>query len=210
MKVQRTIDKEKLSDAYGVHVKDAYELVKMYKKPVHNDLGKLPKYIRKIFYSSSKDKFYGVHPYYPDIELDISQLQPLFNQLVESETPYDKERFKTFTLDVSPERYKEWCLNKKCSTLDDIIALDDSLTKIVGYIRFNICETESAKTLYVFNFVVDESYRGHGIGKELLKRCENIAFNTKCDFITLSCYRINKAIKLYKSLGFKEVDLGAL
>ena len=41
MKVFRTTDRKTISDAYGVHVKDAYELVKMYKKPVHYDLGEL-------------------------------------------------------------------------------------------------------------------------------------------------------------------------
>ena len=210
MKIQRSIDKKELSDAYGVHVKDAYELVKMIKKPTHNEMSNYPKYLREIFYSSTEDKFYGVNPNYPNVEIDISQLQPLFDQLVKSETPYDKERFATFSLNVSPERYKNWYLTKRDETLGDLIALDDSLTNIVGYIRYNMSETDNSKSLYVFDFVVSEQYRGHGIGKELLQRCENLAFNTKCDFITLSCYRINKAIKLYKSLGFKEIDLGAL
>jgi hypothetical protein len=151
MKVQRTIDRNKLSDAYGVHVKDAYELVKMIKKPIHNELGKVPKHIREIFYSTDKNKFYGINPNFTDIEIDISQLQPLFDQLIESETPYDKERFKTFSLDVSPEQYKSWYLRRRSDTLGDLIALDDTLTKIVGYIRFSISESDETKSLYVFN-----------------------------------------------------------
>ena len=65
MVVNRTTARDTFADAYGVHVKDAYELVKMAKKPEHNELGKLKITERVITYNNSDGNFYGEsHGYY--------------------------------------------------------------------------------------------------------------------------------------------------
>ena len=204
MIVNRTTDRNIIADAYGVHVKDAYELVKMSKKPVHRDLRRLPTNIRELLYDKNH-KIIGFSHRFPNVSIDLSQLQPLMNQLVDSERPYDKERFKIFEMDMSPENYQAF-MNRKTENTHDLIYLDDTLTKIIGFIRCHFCELDNGeKYLYVYNFVVDKNYRGKGIGKDMLQRAENVAFNSKCKYIVLSVYRVNKAIKLYKSLGFNEI-----
>ena len=205
MTINRTTDREVFANAYGVHVKDSYELVKMAKKPIHHtELGKSK--INERLIEGKDGNFYGVNYNYPAVQIDLSQLQPLLDQLVESEKPYDKERFKNFQMDMSPENYKNWYYGTHSKDCHDMIYLNDSLTEIIGFGR--VCESsvnEKHKYLYVYNFVVSDKYRGKGIGKNMLMRFENIAFNNKCDYIILSCYRVNKAIKLYKSLGFNEI-----
>ena len=205
MVVNRTTARDTFADAYGVHVKDAYELVKMAKKPEHNELGKLKITERVITYNNSDGNFYGESHGYPDVLLDLSQLQPLLDQLVNSERPFDKERFKNFEMDMSPENYRSW-FARHSDNCHDIIRLDETLKEIVGFGRICKCSiNDDHKYLYVYNFVVSDKCRGKGIGKNMLQRFENVAFNTKCDYIVLSCYRVNKAIKLYKSLGFNEI-----
>ncbi len=204
MLINRSINRDTFTDAYGVHVKDSYELVKMAKKPIHNNLGEVKKNERIISYDSSLNKFCGVSNRFSSILLDMNQLQPLMDQLVNSEKPYDKERFKNIKMDMSPENYEMWFKNhnKNCK---DLIYLDDSLKNIIGFARMSESDEENRKYVYICNFVVDNRYRGKGIGKYMLQRLENYAYNTKCNYIILSCYRVNKAIKLYKSLGFKEL-----
>ena len=58
MVVNRTTTRDTFADAYGVHVKDAYELVKMAKKPEHNELGKLKITERVIKYNNSDGNYY--------------------------------------------------------------------------------------------------------------------------------------------------------
>ena len=206
MTINRTVDRDKFASAFGVHVKDSYELIKMAKKPIHHDEMGKSKINERIIEGRSGGKFYGTNINYPDVPIDLSQLQPLLDQLVESEKPYDKERFKDFQMDMSPENYMNWYYGKRSKDCHDMIYLNDSLTEIVGFGRVCECELdENQKFLYVYNFVVSDKYRGKGIGKTMLKRMDNIAFNTKCDYIILSCYRVNKAINLYKSLGFNEI-----
>jgi GNAT superfamily N-acetyltransferase len=60
------------------------------------------------------------------------------------------------------------------------------------------------KYLEVDNFVVDESYRGQGVGKKLLKWVEARAREEKCDMIGLDSYvTAEGAHRFYFANGFK-------
>ena len=78
--------------------------------------------------------------------------------------------------------------------------------KVIGTIQGIICEElygECLPFLVMENFVVNESYRGKNIGRNLLKELENIGKERKCSqiiFITESDRR--QAIKFYENQGF--------
>jgi putative acetyltransferase len=57
----------------------------------------------------------------------------------------------------------------------------------------------------LFAIIVDEKYRGKGIGAKLLRELMTLAKERfKLEFIHLEVYQGNPAINLYKRLGFKE------
>ncbi len=57
----------------------------------------------------------------------------------------------------------------------------------------------------LFAIIVDEKYRGKGVGAKLLRELMALGKERfKLEFIHLEVYRGNPAIELYKRLGFKE------
>lgn len=57
----------------------------------------------------------------------------------------------------------------------------------------------------LFAIIVDEKYRGKGIGAKLLRELMALAKERfKLEFVHLEVYRGNPAIDLYRRLGFKE------
>jgi len=56
----------------------------------------------------------------------------------------------------------------------------------------------------VDELVVDESYRGQGIGKKLINRIEEIAISNQCNQIELdSSFHRKEAHHFYESIGYK-------
>jgi RimJ/RimL family protein N-acetyltransferase len=57
----------------------------------------------------------------------------------------------------------------------------------------------------LFAIIVDEKYRGKGVGAKLLRELMALAKERfKLEFLHLEVYRGNPAINLYRRLGFKE------
>jgi GNAT superfamily N-acetyltransferase len=62
----------------------------------------------------------------------------------------------------------------------------------------------SGKYLEVDNFVVDEKYRRHGVGKLLIEWCEEYARDQNCCMIGLDSYVFaDQAHRFYFRLGYK-------
>jgi len=100
---------------------------------------------------------------------------------------------------ISEETLKEDLL-KHLEQLSIIVILDDDV--IVGYLSYNIKEKHSKK-LIVDQFVVEQDYRKHGLGKKLMEEVKNIAIENNCDRIELSCWLFNKnALERYEHIGF--------
>lgn len=100
---------------------------------------------------------------------------------------------------ISDETLKE-DLIKNFENLSTIVILDDDV--IVGYLSYKIKEKHSKK-LDVDQLVIDEKYRGKGLGKKLMEEVKNIALKNNCDRIELNCWMFNNnALKMYEHIGF--------
>ena len=91
------------------------------------------------------------------------------------------------------------CLNNLEKFTKVFIAYD---TKAVGCLAMKEKDIVEVGRLYV-----EPKYRNKGIATELFKQVEEQAKKIKAEKIILDTYdRFDKAIKLYKKLGFKEID----
>ena len=103
--------------------------------------------------------------------------------------------------DISDEELKE-DLIKNFERLSTIVIIDNDI--IVGYLSYIIKERHSKK-LDVDQLVIDERYRGQGLGKKLMEEVKNIAVNNSCDRIELNCWLFNEsALAMYEHIGFNK------
>ena len=77
--------------------------------------------------------------------------------------------------------------------------------KIVGMITASVYRIPYLKKAYLDDFVVDETYRGQGIGSQLFRRAVELAKEKRAAYVdfTSSPKRI-ESNKLYEKLGFKK------
>ncbi|EDV29210.1 Diamine acetyltransferase 1 [Trichoplax sp. H2] len=75
--------------------------------------------------------------------------------------------------------------------------------KIIGFaLYFFAYSTWQGKMLYLEDLFVEEAYRGHGIGKSILKKLSQVAKDTDCCRIHWVVLDWNqKAIDFYESIG---------
>ena len=66
--------------------------------------------------------------------------------------------------------------------------------------------TKNMLTGYMMNLAVNEEYRGRGIGSELMNRLCDYAAGEGAKAAVFYVVARNKAVKLYKELGFIEAD----
>ena len=102
---------------------------------------------------------------------------PLIHQM------YKKMDYKTFEVALD-----EMILNKNYKMVAGYV--DDKIVAVSGYwiARMLYC----GRYLQVSNFVVDENFRGRGVGKKILNYLENKARNLGCDKVVLDSYTENK------------------
>lgn len=64
------------------------------------------------------------------------------------------------------------------------------------------------KGLYIDGFYVDEAYREHGFGKQMMKYMANLALQRGCKRLEWGCLDWNEsALNFYGNLGAKGVDI---
>lgn len=67
-------------------------------------------------------------------------------------------------------------------------------------------ELEDAGSLYLSGLAVDEAYRGHGIGGELMDRVEGLAAAAGSARVSLICFERNeRAMAFYRRRGYREI-----
>lgn len=79
--------------------------------------------------------------------------------------------------------------------------------KVIGFCAMLIENNfwQEGQIAYVYAMIVDESFRGQGIGKKLLEEAFQTAKNRKCKKIELdSGFPREKAHKFYESIGFEK------
>ncbi len=79
--------------------------------------------------------------------------------------------------------------------------------KIIGWIGVaEALQIESAPFCEIRGLIVDERYRGHGIGKMLIEKVKQWSKETGNKTLRLRCNMIRKEAHLfYQHLGFKEI-----
>ena len=84
--------------------------------------------------------------------------------------------------------------------------------KVVGFISLRI-ENKNDElivnridSLYVSDFSVLLDFRGKGIGHKLMSKAEDFARDMKIKYIKLIVFSKNKAVEIYKEMGFVEYE----
>ena len=119
------------------------------------------------------------------------------------------DRFENFPIseDDIIKKYVE--NNGDCPEEDNFFPMTAFTSEqIVGHLIMRY--TNPQKTVLRFGFViVDNSFRGKGYGKQMLKLAMDFAFNIlKVEKVTLGVFDNNPAAYLcYKSVGFKETHM---
>ncbi len=86
-----------------------------------------------------------------------------------------------------------------------VLAAIDSQNKIIGIITLVIYnKLDGVKKLYIEDFVVDQQFRGRGIGTSLLKAAIDLARKNNCHTVHLtSASHRTEANRLYHQFGFQ-------
>lgn len=103
---------------------------------------------------------------------------------------------------LSDEDLKEMLTSKNTK----IIVVKDS-DNIVGMITVTLIRIPYRKKAFLDDVVIDEAYRGHGLGTRLFKKALDIAKEERAVFaeFTSAPHRM-AANKLYEKLGFEKKD----
>ena len=104
------------------------------------------------------------------------------------------------------------------SQLQDLLAKDgfhllvaeNEEGTIIGMLTLTSCSTLAGEKLWIEDVIVDESHRGHGTGRALLREAISYASDTlKATSITLTSNPSRvQARSLYRSEGFEEYNTG--
>ncbi len=127
---------------------------------------------------------------------------PLILYFIKSLAAYEKMEHR---LKVTEERLKDSLFNKKHAEV--LLAFEHE--KPVGFaVFFHTFSTfYGDANLYLEDLFIEESFRGKGYGKSLLKALSKIALQRQCEYLKWSCLDWNTpSIDFYKSLGAKQVN----
>ncbi|MFR3728649.1 N-acetyltransferase family protein [Lacrimispora sp.] len=106
---------------------------------------------------------------------------------------------------ATEESIEEWIFEKKKAEV--IFVQADG--KEVGYALFfhNFSTFLGRAGIYLEDLYVTPEYRGHGLGKALIKKLGSIAVERGCGRLEWSCLDWNtKSIEFYRSMGAKPMD----
>lgn len=95
-------------------------------------------------------------------------------------------------------------LDSPCVSL--YVAEDLESNKIIGMVSFVLYRIPYVRKASMEDLVVDEVYRGQGIGTELIKSVVAKARNNKAAYLDFTSRSRRNSNNLYSKLGFKQRD----
>ena len=130
-----------------------------------------------------------------------SKCDELLTKLIADERQYDKEVEEGI---VVKDYFKNVITNKNniilCYIEDDIVK---------GYAYFRASYNYNEKGYIIDGLYVLDEYRNQGIATKLIKHGMDIIKQNGATFVDINALAANEiALKLYKSLGFKEFKIG--
>jgi len=133
-------------------------------------------------------------------EDEFAEVFPVLKQLAAIETP---ETVELLTLQKSWDQYQ------KSYTQNYRLYVAKSTTEVLGVAGLRVCDDpiNNGKPYGIINnLVVEEDYRGLGIGTDILERVELVAKKEKCDLCMIVFLKNNKKAKdLYEENGYSHV-----
>lgn len=133
-------------------------------------------------------------------EEEFADVFPVLKQLAIIETP---ETVETLTA------AKAWTQYQKSYEQNYRLYMANSTTEVLGVVGLRVCEDpiNNGKPYGIINnLVVEEDYRGLGIGTDMLERVEMVAAKQKCDLCMIVTLKTNKKAKeLYEHHGYNYV-----
>lgn len=134
-------------------------------------------------------------------EKEISK--ELYNLAIESG---NHSRFKIDTrlpADSFERLYKTWINESVNGEFADKVYIYSHSNKIIGFVTVKI-ELEVGKIGLI---AIDESYRGKGVGKQLIYKVESYLKEEDVKILTVATQKNNSAaMKFYQNIGFKEFE----
>jgi ribosomal protein S18 acetylase RimI-like enzyme len=134
-------------------------------------------------------------------EDEFVEIFPLLNQLGHIETP---ETIESLT------QQKSWAQYQSAMLQNYRLYMAKSTTEVLGVVGIRICDdpmNNGKPYALINNLIVEEDYRGLGIGTDILERSELVAKKHKCDLTILAILNGNKqAKKLYEDNGYSQVS----
>lgn len=133
-------------------------------------------------------------------ETEFSEAFPILRQLGDIETP---ETIESLTLKRAWSQYE--------TSREQSYSLYAARNKneVLGVVGLRICDDplNNGKPYGVINnLVVEEDYRGLGIGSDMLERIEQIAIKKKCDLVIIDTLKSNKKAKqMYEDAGYSHI-----
>lgn len=132
---------------------------------------------------------------------EFAEVFPLLQQLGRIETP---ETIDSLTL------AKSWAQYEKAYNNDYRLYVAKNTNEVLGLAGLRVCDdplNNGQPCGIINNLVVEEDYRGLGIGREILELVEIVAKKQKCDMTMLWFLNGNKqAKKLYEDMGYSHVS----
>lgn len=133
-------------------------------------------------------------------EFDDVELQELLSKLYGSLTVRMK-RVPEFYSSITEEDLIECCsVNPDCEFY--YIMLNDIIIGCCGFSEFDLFRN----TLFFSSFFINDSYRGRGFGRYTFELIKKLAKKEGYTKIFLNVLHGNPAEKLYKKIGFKDLE----
>jgi GNAT superfamily N-acetyltransferase len=133
-------------------------------------------------------------------EDEFAEVFPLLQQLGRIETP---ETIEDLTL------AKSWAQYQKSYEQNYRLYVAKNTSEVLGLAGLRVCDdplNNSKPYGIINNLVVEEDYRGLGIGTDILERVELVAQKYKCDLCMIVYLTSNKQAKdLYEQNGYNHV-----
>ena len=132
-------------------------------------------------------------------EVKNEDIKELLNVYIQGYRYHQEGRNDIF-VNLSDEELEKDLINN-LNELSTIVLIKDN--KIVGYLSYKI-KGEYKKKLDIDQLVIEENYRGQGLGKKLVEQAKIIAKENNCTRIELNCWLFNKnALSMYEHIGFE-------